>query len=135
MNIYFLKFDCYIFPFLIVAWIPDRPWYSRDESAEIEFLRRHKSYLSEIDVTSSTDAWLQSWEFEDVENERDVMLFVARNTEQLGCSPTCDGCETIIFGINYKCLECKDIDLCRRCYQRGKVPVGHASFHKMVEMR
>ena len=131
-----MKVDCCIFTVLIAAWIPDRPWYLRDENAEIEMLKRHKSFLSEFKTYSgSILPWLRNIEFEDLESERDAWLCVSRNPRQLGTCGRCDGCNRKIKGIEYLCLECKDLALCGKCHQQRTEPLGHASFHKMAELR
>ena len=54
------------------------PWYLRDENAELEFLRRHKKFTSEI-KTFSVLTWLQNGAFGDFESERDAQLCLSRN--------------------------------------------------------
>lgn len=34
----------------------------------------------------------------------------------------CDGCETIISGLRYKCVQCPDFDLCVKCESQGLHP-------------
>ena len=110
------------------------PWYIRDKNAELEFLRRHKKFTSEI-KTFSVLTWLQNGAFGDFESERDAQLCLSRNSHQLGFLIKCDGCLKDILGIKYRCLECRDMDLCLNCNQRLAIPVGHEHFHKMAEMR
>ena len=110
------------------------PWYIRDKNAELEFLRRHKKFISEI-KTFSVLTWLQNGAFGDFESERDAQLCLSRNSHQLGFLIKCDGCLKDILGIKYRCLECRDMDLCLNCNQRLAIPVGHEHFHKMAEMR
>ena len=110
------------------------PWYIRDKNAELEFLRRHKKFTSEI-KTFSVLTWLQNGAFGDFESERDAQLCLSRNSHQLGFLSKCDGCLKDILGIKYRCLECRDVDLCLNCNQRLAIPVGHEHFHKMAEMR
>ena len=110
------------------------PWYIRDKNAELEFLRRHKKFTSEI-KTFSVLTWLQNGAFRDFESERDAQLCLSRNSHQLGFLSKCDGCLKDILGIKYRCLECRDMDLCLNCNQRLAIPVGHEHFHKMAEMR
>ena len=110
------------------------PWYIRDKNAELEFLRRHKKFTLEI-KTFSVLTWLQNGAFGDFESERDAQLCLSRNSHQLGFLSKCDGCLKDILGIKYRCLECRDVDLCLNCNQRLAIPVGHEHFHKMAEMR
>ena len=110
------------------------PWYIKDKNAELEFLRRHKKFTSEI-KTFSVLTWLQNGAFGDFESERDAQLCLSRNSHQLGFLSKCDGCLKDILGIKYRCLECRDVDLCLNCNQRLAIPVGHEHFHKMAEMR
>jgi len=37
----------------------------------------------------------------------------------------CDGCNSRIFGVRWKCLECPDYDLCNTCKESGKIHVNH----------
>ena len=122
-----------IFPFFI-AGTSFRPWYVRDENAEIEFLRRHKNFLSEI-KSYSASSWASRGAFEDLESERDAKLCLSRNSKQLGFFSKCDGCQRKITGIKYRCLVCKDTNLCSICHERRTVPLGHKSFHKMAELK
>ena len=110
------------------------PWYIRDKNAELEFLKRHKKFTLEI-KTFSVLTWLQNGAFGDFESERDAQLCLSRNSHQLGFLSKCDGCLKDILGIKYRCLECRDVDLCLNCNQRLAIPVGHEHFHKMAEMR
>ncbi|GIZ02661.1 hypothetical protein CEXT_7391 [Caerostris extrusa] len=41
----------------------------------------------------------------------------------------CDGCDQNIFGDRYKCLQCKDYDLCQFCNQANKHP-----YHDMIKL-
>lgn len=41
-------------------------------------------------------------------------------------SAICDGCETDIYGVRHKCLDCADFDFCQTCYERdGLDHAGH----------
>ena len=112
----------------------NNPWYLRDENAELQFLRRHKNFTSEI-KTFSVLTWLQNSAFGDFESERDAQLCLSRNSDQLGFFSKCDGCHNDILGIKYRCLECREMDLCEICNQRVTIPVGHEHDHKMAELR
>ena len=110
--IYPLKCRFFIFYVLLhslhifsIAGSSVNAWYLRDESAELQFLRRHKKLTSEI-KTSSALTWLQNGAFGDFESERDAQLCLSRNSNQLGFYSQCDGCHKYIFGIKYRCLEC-----------------------------
>ena len=97
-------------------------------------MRRHKKFLSEIKYYSASK-WPRRSASEDFESEKDAKLCLSRNSKQLGFFSKCDGCQRNIIGIKYRCLECKDMDLCKNCHERKTVPSGHARFHKMAELR
>ena len=129
--LYVLLHSLHIF---LITGNSSNPWYLRDENAELEFLRRHKKFTSEI-KTSSALTWLQNGVFGDFESERDAQLCLSRNSHQLGFYSKCDGCHKDILGIKYRCLECRDMDLCDFCNQRVTILVGHEHHHKMAELR
>ena len=68
-------------------------------------------------------------------SKRDAHLFLARDSRRLGIFSTCDGCKRELHGIQYRCLECIDMDLCIDCDEDGATTTGHASSHKMAELR
>ena len=43
-------------------------------------------------------------------------LFVARFSDILTVSITCNGCDVTLSGRRYRCLDCLDVDLCNDCY-------------------
>ena len=69
------------------------------------------------------------------DSKRDAHLFLARDSRRLGIFSTCDGCKRELHGIQYRSLECIDVDLCIDCYEDGATTTGHASSHKMAELR
>ncbi|EFA82588.1 ZZ-type zinc finger-containing protein [Heterostelium album PN500] len=44
----------------------------------------------------------------------------------------CDGCESSIFGIRYKCAICHNYDLCSKCEQKGDVI--HPTSHPLIKI-
>ena len=133
MNTHLLPFYSCFLTFLITG-TSARAWYVRDENAEITFLRRHKNLLSEIKFYSASK-WPRRGAFADFESEKDAELCLSRNSKQLGFFSKCDGCQRRITGIKYRCLECRDMDLCANCHQQRKVPLGHINSHQMAKLR
>ena len=133
MNTHLLPFYSCFLTFLITG-TSARPWYVRDENAEVTFLRRHKNLLSEIKFYSASK-WPRRGAFADFESEKDAELCLSRNSKQLGFFSKCDGCQRRITGIKYRCLECRDMDLCANCHQQRKVPLGHINSHQMAKLR
>ena len=83
MNISF--FDCRRF---------NEPWYMQDETAELEFLRRHKSFISEIKKSVSAKRWIQNCTVKGFESERDGYLCLSRHPLKLGLGTECNGCDS-----------------------------------------
>ena len=120
----------------LIAGPSVNPWYMQDEIAELKLLRRHKSFMSEIE-SCSVDTWIQNGTFKDFESERDAYLCLSRCSPKLGLSRNCSGCSKILNAYipKYRCLECKDVEICGDCYSRGEEPSGHSTNHKMVSLR
>ena len=97
----------------------------QDEIAELDLLRRHKSFASEIE-RSSADTWMQSNISKDFESERDAYLF-----------GKCNGCKVNLDYISNscRCLQCKDMELCFDCYIKEEDINGHATSHRMIDTR
>ena len=122
--------------FFLIAAHSINPWYMQDENAELKFLRRHKDFIAEI-KRSSTDTWIQNVTFKDFESECDAYLCLSRCPRKLGLVKECHSCDTIlaIYRLTYRCLECKDVDICSDCYFRGEKLSGHSTNHRMVCLR
>ncbi|XP_027043421.1 zinc finger ZZ-type and EF-hand domain-containing protein 1-like isoform X1 [Pocillopora damicornis] len=101
----------------------------------------------ELDHYEEGNGWLQeakrdiSW-FSRLQNEaqtdqerRRMHLFVARFSDILDVSITCDGCDVTLSGRRYRCLNCMDVDLCNTCYLSGVKPEGHTDSHDVIDMR
>lgn len=120
--------------FFSITGTSSTPWYSKGEKDEIDFLRRHKSYLSEIQKYSASE-WPRRDVSKDFDEERDKELCISRNIMQIGGFSICDECRTILLGLRFRCLECKDIDLCMNCYEQKAEPYGHSSSHNMAPLK
>ena len=110
-------------------------WYWGDEFAELEFLRRHKNFISEIE-RSSAEKWKQGKTFRDFVSEQDGYLCLTRGSDRLGLTRICQACNIIneeYEGI--RCLDCKDMELCSKCYEKEEKPDGHKKSHRMVKLR
>lgn len=112
------------------------PWYVRDEVAELELLRRHKSFISEIE-RSSADTWIRSGIFRDFESERDAYLCLSRCSSRPGFEMKCNSCSKKVNSKTkrYRCLDCKDMNLCGDCYMKGEEPNDHTNSHRIVRLR
>ena len=120
----------------LIAGHSINPWYMQDEMAELKLLRRHKDFLSEIE-SSSADTWIRNGTFKDFESERDAYLCLSRCSPKLGLSRRCTGCNKFLHAQipKYRCLECKDMEICGDCYHKGEEPSGHSTNHRMVNLR
>ncbi|VEU23203.1 DEKNAAC104329 [Brettanomyces naardenensis] len=47
----------------------------------------------------------------------------------------CDGCDEIIKGNRYKCVECFDFDLCESCENNGTEKAEHLKTHQMLKIK
>eukprot|EP00808_Paulinella_micropora_P010183 g81150.t1 len=46
----------------------------------------------------------------------------------------CDGCERqVVPPEHFRCLDCTDLDLCKRCYELRREPGDHISSHRMQQ--
>lgn len=109
-----------------------------DEDAELDFLRRHKRFASEIE-RSSVDTWMQSNVCGDLESERDAYLFLSRCGHRFGLTMKCNGCKCNLDNLSYRfpryrCLECRDMELCWNCYIKEDEPNGHEISHRITDM-
>ena len=112
-------------------------WYWGDEAAELEFLKRHKNFILEIEK-SSADTWIQSKTFKDFDSEQDGLLCLTRGSDRLGLTRICHACNCITQFQKVpavRCLNCKVTELCLKCYQDEKEPNGHKRSHRMVRLR
>ena len=119
--------------FLFIGFF-EIPWYLRNEKAEVEFLRRHKTFTVELGNVSP-NAWLTGGAFKDSESQKDARLFLSRYSKQLRLRRKCDSCKKSISRKHMRCLECSDLILCCKCYKKGKKPAGHEVFHLMTNLR
>ena len=101
---------------------------------ELEFIWRHKRFLSEI-KSASVSKWVRSGAFKNLESERDANLFLSRYSIQLGLNSLCRGCSANIKGRKYRCLDCRDMELCEDCYEERATPNDHAVSHVTAELR
>lgn len=46
-------------------------------------------------------------------------MFVVRFCDFFEVEITCDGCNVILLGRRFRCLQCVDMDLCVTCYVSG----------------
>ena len=107
----------------------------QDEFAELDLLRRHKRFASEIEK-SSVDTWIQSSISKDLENKRDAHLFLSRCGHRFGLLGKCSGCKVNLHqdSYRYRCLECRDMELCWNCYIKEEELNGHAASHRIIDM-
>ena len=110
------------------------PGYLLDDNAELEFLRRQKSSIPEIEKVSF-NKWLSNTAVKDFETERDALLCLSRYSKQLNLQNRCASCNNDIFEEHIRGLECRDLDMCGECHDNNKEPNGHAVFHVMVNLR
>jgi hypothetical protein len=49
-------------------------------------------------------------------------------------SYVCDSCGGSVWSSRYRCMDCKDYDLCRRCFISGVMPrdSSHSAEHSLV---
>lgn len=108
----------------------------QDEIAELDLLRRHKSFASEIE-RSSVHTWMQSKISKDFESERDAYLFLSRCFHRFDLFGKCNGCKVNLHytSNSYRCLQCKDMELCFDCYIKEEDINGHATSHRMIDTR
>lgn len=108
----------------------------QDEIAELNILRRHKSFASEIE-RSSVDTWMQSNISKDFESERDAYLFLSKCFRRFGLFGKCNGCKVNLDykSHRYRCLQCRDMELCSKCYDEEEESSGHLTSHRMVRLR
>ena len=108
----------------------------QDETAELDLLRRHKIFALEIE-RSSVDTWIQNSISEDFESERDAHLFLSRCSSRFPLVRKCNGCRVNLHqrSTAYRCLECRDMEFCFSCYINEEEPDGHATSHRMIDMR
>ncbi|KAJ3042154.1 hypothetical protein HDV00_008039 [Rhizophlyctis rosea] len=93
--------------------------------------RRGRTHLEERDREKSSDSSASSGtdgsdsESEEASNED--------NSEHVWTGIECAGCEGVVTGTRYKCLGCRDYDLCSTCYasEANEHKNGKHSFQKM----
>ena len=61
---------------------------------------------------------------------RDVQMFVARYCDLLDVEISCDGCGNTLPGRRYRCLQCKDMDLCSTCFAGAVSFKVHMHFYE-----
>ncbi|KAI8488214.1 Zinc finger ZZ-type and EF-hand domain-containing protein 1 [Branchiostoma belcheri] len=71
----------------------------------------------------------------DQEEKRAMHMFVARFCDLLDVEIRCDGCEKVLPGQRYRCLQCSDMDLCNTCFLDGAKPEGHEDDHDLVHLQ
>ncbi|XP_035685693.1 zinc finger ZZ-type and EF-hand domain-containing protein 1-like [Branchiostoma floridae] len=71
----------------------------------------------------------------DQEEKRAMHMFVARFCDLLDVEIRCDGCEKVLPGQRYRCLQCADMDLCNTCFLDGAKPEGHEDDHDLVHLQ
>ncbi|XP_066271165.1 zinc finger ZZ-type and EF-hand domain-containing protein 1-like [Branchiostoma lanceolatum] len=71
----------------------------------------------------------------DQEEMREMHMFVARFCDLLDVEIRCDGCEKVLPGQRYRCLQCSDMDLCNTCFLDGAKPEGHEDDHDLVHLQ
>lgn len=83
----------------------------------------------------SPEAWLKKRPLKDFESQRDAYLCLSRHPKDFHVRRKCSGCENSISGKHMRCLECRDVGLCRKCYEQGDEPNDHAACHIMANLR
>eukprot|EP00117_Sycon_ciliatum_P045074 scpid7052/ scgid32441/ Zinc finger ZZ-type and EF-hand domain-containing protein 1 len=104
------------------------------ESEQIERHRRYKRWFPE--ASGDYSRWASAREPSD-----NMQLFISSFSEELSnISVNCDICSDTISPIRYRCLTCRDYDICRSCWTGlGEVKncpeAGPGEMHTFNEMR
>jgi len=86
-----------------------------EKDEEIRRLRAQKGEQITEDITIRAGTT-----FGDLEQEEIRMLrSINDRPRKVHPNITCDGCDEQVCGYRYKCLECRDFDLCARCEMAG----------------
>ena len=106
------------------------------EEAEVEMYKRHKRYFEEVKAIG-TGAWCsQNCLKGQIDVQRDIGLFKVRYSSKLEIPFYCDGCSYyFIGGCVYRCHYCTDMNLCKNCFNSGKIPSDHLDWHEFMEFR
>ncbi|XP_022784131.1 zinc finger ZZ-type and EF-hand domain-containing protein 1-like [Stylophora pistillata] len=113
---------------------PKQDVKDRNEQQELDHYEEGNGWLLEAKRDMSWFSRLQNEAQTDQERRR-MHLFVARFSDILDVSITCDGCDITLSGRRYRCLNCMDVDLCNTCYLSGVKPEGHTDSHDVIDMR
>ncbi|XP_020615974.1 zinc finger ZZ-type and EF-hand domain-containing protein 1-like isoform X2 [Orbicella faveolata] len=113
---------------------PNKDVKDMSEQQELDHYEEGNTWLEEAKRDMSWVYRLQH-EAQTVEERRRMHLFVARFSDILDVSITCNGCDVSLSGRRYRCLDCLDVDLCNSCYTNGMKPDGHLESHTVIDMR
>ncbi|XP_078346247.1 zinc finger ZZ-type and EF-hand domain-containing protein 1-like isoform X2 [Oculina patagonica] len=113
---------------------PNKDMKDMNEQQELDHYQEGNVWLGEAQQDMAWIHRLQS-EAQTVDERRRMHLFVARFSDILDVTITCNGCDITLSGRRYRCLNCLDVDLCNTCYLNGVKPDGHLESHDVIDMR
>lgn len=114
--------------------VPEKPKTNSNNSSS----QSPSSFFDVLEKLVSENGFIR-----DLLNNLEVDIFSTPNAPKQHCSPSevpqaevvhnaiCDGCESQIKGIRYKCISCPDYDLCQTCLAKGT----HSEHHFVEILR